>query len=57
MNHKRVSNILFGCAVALGFEAYILQAHDILNGAFTLSCIALIVLWQSWVVFNFDEEK
>jgi len=57
MNHKSVSNILFGCAIALGFEAYLLQAQDIPTGAFTVSCIAIIVLWQSWVVFNSDKDK
>lgn len=56
MDHDRVSNILFGCAVALGFESFILIKKNIPYGALVTSCVAILVLWQSWIVFNSKEK-
>jgi hypothetical protein len=57
MNHNQVSNILFGCAVAAGFESFILVQHELYNNAFAMGCLAILVMWQSWIVFTSNKDK
>lgn len=56
MNHKLLSNMLFGCSIATGLESFYMIQRDLYYDAFTLGCLAILIMYISWVIFKHREE-
>lgn len=55
MNHKLLSNILFGCSIGVGLEAiYQIAQHDYPD-VMVLGLISCAIMYVSWVIFKHRE--